>query len=244
MLFNTKNAALATLVLQNTLMVIFMHYSRVHKSAEDTALYASSTAVSTMEMVKFVACLSMIAYQSSTKESNTDLMKKQLPSKASFANAISGLATTLREEVYNQPIEILKLGVPSMLYVIQNNLLYFALSRLDAATFQVGYQVKILTTAVFSAIMLGKRLTVVQWFSLVMLTAGVSLAQLSSGDSGHKGENTTSGFVAVLAAACLSGFSGVYFERILKNSVTSLWVRNIQMVSQRNVSKLSKSTKR
>jgi UDP-sugar transporter A1/2/3 len=35
--------------------------------------------------------------------------------------------------------------------------------------------------------------------------------------------------VAVLAAACTSGFSGVYFEKILKNSGTSLWMRNLQM---------------
>ena len=37
----------------------------------------------------------------------------------------------------------MKLAVPSLLYTVQNNLLYFALSHLDAATFQVGYQVMI-----------------------------------------------------------------------------------------------------
>ena len=33
----------------------------------------------------------------------------------------------------------------------------------------------------------------------------------------------------MIAAACISGFVGVYFERILKNSTTTLWMRNIQM---------------
>jgi len=136
---------------------------------------------------------------------------------------------TFRDEVINQPVEILKLSVPSLLYTIQNNLLYYALSHLDAATFQVGYQVKILTTAVFSVFMLGKQLSTLQWISLVILTAGVSMAQLSTLNSNDHKANTTAGFIAVLLAACTSGFSGVYFERILKNSATSLWVRNIQM---------------
>ena len=37
------------------------------------------------------------------------------------------------------------------------------------------------------------------------------------------------GLIAVLCAACTSGFSGVYFEKVLKGSNTSLWLRNVQM---------------
>ena len=69
-----------------------------------------------------------------------------------------------------------------------------------------------------------------QWFSLVLLTVGVAFAQLSAQQENKEAaHNTFSGFVAVLAAACTSGFSGVYFERILKKSSTTLWMRNIQM---------------
>ena len=135
----------------------------------------------------------------------------------------------LRTEVLEKPFELLLVAVPSFVYTLQNNILYYALSHLDAATFQVGYQLKILTTAVFSVLMLGKTLSALQWVSLVVLTAGVSLAQLASQENAHSRSNTSAGFVAVLLAACLSGFAGVYFERILKGASASIWVRNIQM---------------
>ena len=203
-LFSLKYGALALLVLQNTFLVVFMRYSR----QDSGPLYASSTAVAVMEVVKFVTCVGVVAHQKGT---------------------VSAFMSSVREEVVMHPMEILKLSVPSLLYTVQNNLLYYALSHLDAATFQVGYQVKILTTAVFSVMMLGKRISGAQWGSLVVLTVGVSLAQLSAQDRAAAHHNTTMGFVAVLAAACTSGFSGVYFERILKNSGTSLWMRNLQM---------------
>jgi UDP-sugar transporter A1/2/3 len=61
------------------------------------------------------------------------------------------------------------------LYAIQNNLLFIALSYLNAATYQVTYQLKILTTALCSVFMLGKRIDKHQWFSLCMLATGVAL---------------------------------------------------------------------
>ena len=77
-----------------------------------------------------------------------------------------------------KPTETLKLLIPSGLYTLQNNLLFIALSNLDAATYQVTYQLKILTTAVFSVIMLGKKLDMYKWVSLVILTIGVSFVQV------------------------------------------------------------------
>lgn len=43
---------------------------------------------------------------------------------------------------------------------------------------QVTYQLKILTTALFSVSMLGRRLGVYQWLSLLILMAGVTLVQV------------------------------------------------------------------
>lgn len=47
------------------------------------------------------------------------------------------LNSILRQEILNKPIETLKLAIPSGIYTLQNNLLYVALSNLDAATYQV-----------------------------------------------------------------------------------------------------------
>lgn len=137
-------------------------------------------------------------------------------------------------------MEVVKLLVPSLLYTVQNNLLYLALTNLDAATYQVCYQMKILTTAIFSAVMLNRKFSAKKWFALIMLTVGVVLAQNSGSGDSHTSRNGAEaeqqnrfiGLVAVLCAACTSGFSGVYFEKILKGSSVTLWVRNIQMVSK------------
>eukprot|EP00956_Cyclotella_meneghiniana_P044368 scaffold314487_cov139-Cyclotella_meneghiniana.AAC.1 len=86
--------------------------------------------------------------------------------------------------------------------------------------------------------MLRRQFSRVKWISLVVLTVGVVVVQLSgSGDkaSSSKEEeedndkNRAVGLTAVLCAACTSGFSGVYFEKILKGSDVSVFVRNVQM---------------
>lgn len=45
----------------------------------------------------------------------------------------------LREEIVNKPVETMKLAIPAGIYTLQNNLLYVALSNLDAATYQVTH---------------------------------------------------------------------------------------------------------
>lgn len=52
-----------------------------------------------------------------------------------------GLAPTCRfawAQIVGDPVTTFKLGVPALLYTLQNNLLFFALSHLPAPVYQVG----------------------------------------------------------------------------------------------------------
>lgn len=94
---------------------------------------------------------------------------------------------------------------------------------------------KILTTAAFSVILLGKKLTRGKWLALLFLALGVGIVQIQSSgggssasstvSSGHTGMSPLKGFSAVSAACFTSGLAGVYFELLLKGSKADLWIR-------------------
>lgn len=46
----------------------------------------------------------------------------------------------LLKETVDKPVETMKLAIPAGIYTLQNNLLYVALSNLDAATYQVTHE--------------------------------------------------------------------------------------------------------
>lgn len=143
----------------------------------------------------------------------------------------------MQTDIFKKPYDTLKVGVPALIYVIQNNLLFLALAKLDAATYQVTYQLKILTTAFCSVVMMGTKLNAYKWTALILLTTGVALVQLPKSSSTNEIKVSTEnrladryiGLFAVIASCCLSGFAGIYFEKILKTSHVSLWMRNFQL---------------
>lgn len=135
---------------------------------------------------------------------------------------------------FSNKTEALKTAIPAILYLLQNNLQYFAIAYLDASTFAVLYQLKIVSSALLSVLLLRRRLTKSQWTALFLLSVGASFVALSRmPDQQRASEGSITefiwGIVAVLLSCLTSGLAGVYFEKLLKGSTVSLWARNLQM---------------
>ncbi|QSZ37057.1 hypothetical protein DSL72_009149 [Monilinia vaccinii-corymbosi] len=269
-----KHVSLTALTLQNSALILIMHYSRIMPLAGGHR-YFTSTAVFLNEILKLALSLTIAMY---------DISRTLPPSTP---------ATVLFEQLYMSVFsgDGWKLAIPATLYTLQNSLQYIAVSNLEAVHFQVLYQLKILTTAVFSVILLRRALPSKRWIALVLLTIGVTIVQLPDGNPstyhnlndpqsrfyfprsfhelGQMGNGAVEvaaeltkrgmegltrrsatyegiqedlglvkpvmsysiGLMAVLAAAVISGLTGVYFEKVLKESTThvTIWTRNVQL---------------
>lgn len=211
-----------------------MHYSRISTPPDRT--YSAASAVLLNEILKGSISF-MIAF------TRTPAARRHYspipPSVEPTSTSPSHRLHSLQSEIFSS--DCWKLSIPAILYVIQNNLQYVAASNLDVATFQVTYQMKILTTAAFSVLLLRKRLTAWKWGALLLLAIGVGIVQIQAGQ--NKREEPLEkreipyqhqmyplqGFLAVTAACFTSGLAGVYFEKVLKGSQVDLWVRNVQL---------------
>lgn len=202
-----KLYCLTVMTLVAAAYTVALRYTRTTSS---TDLYFSTTAVCITEVIKLILSLGMLSKET---------------------GSFSKLKNAIVEHIFCNPKEMLKLSVPSLVYAIQNNMAFLALSNLDAAVYQVTYQLKIPCTALCTVLMLNRSLSRLQWFSVFMLCGGVTLVQWKPAEATKVqiDQNPFVGFMAIAIAVLCSGFAGVYFEKVLKSSDTSLWVRNIQM---------------
>ena len=209
-LFEMKFISLTVLVVQTSIHVLILKVSRT-SLLEDGSLYIASTAVVLSELLKLVLSLMMLT--------------KHMKQKPDFS------LKSLFLEIAGPNSDWIKMAVPATLYVIQNNLQYIGLTNLDAATFQITSQMKIITTALFSVWMLQKKLNLNQWMSICLLSIGIALVQMSNTENSQEKSSITKlyGILAVTIACIISGLAGVYFEKVLKGTKTSIWTRNVQL---------------
>lgn len=115
--FSFKAIIFIVLTLQASCYFLLLGYSRRRPGN----MYFSSTVVFVTEIVKLFVSLTVIFFQRKTP-------KDFLP--------------FLTHSLLAKPLESIKLLVPSLLYIMQNNLIYIAMSHLDVVTFQVTHYFK------------------------------------------------------------------------------------------------------
>ncbi|KAG2751681.1 hypothetical protein P692DRAFT_20669799, partial [Suillus brevipes Sb2] len=193
-----KYVSLITLAVQNATLSIVMHYSRV--STPPPLSYSPAAAVLLCEILKGSISFVIALWRAQdTGDSHCEIFSP----------------------------DCWKLSIPAVLYVVQNSLQFIAISNLPVASFQVAYQMKILTTAAFSVVLLRKTLSSTKWLSLFFLAIGVGIVQVQTTasitgmreirvGSAHDAAplhihimSPLKGFGAVTAACFTSGLAGV-----------------------------------
>lgn len=169
-----KYASLGVLVLQNTSLVLFMRFAMTGNRPK----FLKAISVFFAEIFKFVASVVLVCLQE---------------------KSVSKGFAQIYDQFVNHRGDAIKVLVPAVVYTIQNFLLYVAVENLPAATYMVTYQLKILTTAGFTVLVLKRKLSARQWIALLFLFAGVAVVQYDQkmSDDRNKAE-------ALAAAASLS----------------------------------------
>ena len=107
-----KHVSLVLLTLQNVTSILLLRYVRTTTGPR----FINSTAVVVSEMQKTIFSIALVINEE--------------------RNVIKAFKL-IYEKIIRQPYDTFKTGIPALLYTLQNNLLFIAISNLDAATFQV-----------------------------------------------------------------------------------------------------------
>lgn len=212
-----KVGALVALTTQNTALVLVTKFSFSRVEIEP---YLASTVIACSELLKLVVSCALLAN----------------------ADGKSAVVLALKDLRSNSA----RLALPSVLYVIQNNLLFKAVRLLSPTLYMVCSQSKILTSALFSVLLLNSRITRRQCFALAALAVGMILVHESESDHTTKEHvfsfkmdgDASNGLLALFAATFISGFTGAYVEKMYQSSndgsggssrSSSVWFRNTQL---------------
>ncbi|KAL2809896.1 nucleotide-sugar transporter-domain-containing protein [Aspergillus granulosus] len=156
-----KHASWILLTMQHTAFVLLAYYSRIMPPTGGKR-YLTSTAVFFNEVVKLAISLTVALYE----------VSRSAPPSVPATSLLSSLTTAVFSG------DSWKLAIPASLYTLASSLQYIALSNLQAATFQVSYQLKIFVSSIFGLILLGRSITPRKWGLLLVLLVGVGLVQI------------------------------------------------------------------
>ncbi|KAM7472274.1 hypothetical protein LguiA_010457 [Lonicera macranthoides] len=122
--------------------------------------------------------------------------------------------------------------IPSIIYLIHNNVQFATLTYVDTSTYQIMGNLKIVTTAILFRLFLRRKLSNLQWMAIVLLAVGTTTSQVKgcgevSCDSLFS--SPIQGYMLGILSACLSALAGVYTEFLMKKNNDSLYWQNVQL---------------
>ena len=153
---------------------------------------------------------------------------------------ISEGSVAVREAICGVTVNTVRLAVPSVLYVIQNNLIFCGVQLLSPTLYMVCSQSKILTSACCSVFFLGTKITRKQYAALLLLVCGMVIVQRFDQENAASpsrldqvsSHRTMEGVFVVFTASFTSGFAGSYLEKLYKeggSEARTVWFRNAQL---------------
>jgi len=223
-----KWISLVALTLQTSGQALLIRWAR---SSKGPVPYLASTVVFCAEVLKTFVSFWLLAVE---------------------LGSVRQAATAVRTHLAQDPADLLKAAVPSLIYTVQNNLMFYSLERLSAPVQQVLYQMKILTTAALSVVFLKKHLQPFQWLALCLLAFGIALVQWPRQSALPAPTQATpmpqlietfgmlqrlkamdveqlKGFAAVVCSCLTSSSAAVYVQMMLQQTSVSIWIRNVQL---------------
>jgi len=123
-------------------------------------------------------------------------------------------------------------ALPGVAYQILNNLNFVTLQYVDAPTFQILGNTKIVATGIAGVLLLNRHMSRGKWLALVLLTLGAATTQIPTGEAcraTHFFEGKLTGYLSALVCVFLSATMGVFTELYMKGNVASIHFQNMQL---------------
>lgn len=137
--------------------------------------------------------------------------------------------------------DVLQFAVPALVYAANNNVLFFIMSYTSSTSFQMLSAFKTVFTGLLFRVVLKRRLSGVQYASVILLASGAAVAHLPSpGNAAECGSGDPPvpstawmGDLLTIMSCVLSAFAGIYSEVLLKKDGGrhSLHLQNVMLYS-------------
>lgn len=228
-----KYGSLLALSSLSSALAIVMRLSQL----EPKETYLSSTVVTISEAIKLAASALALVFLDRRLAvdrgvpllGQADVEPTDLPEhRAGYAKQICGNGS-----------KFTALLAPSVLYAITNNLQFVAAAHLDAATYQVAYQSKLVATAILAVIVLRQKITSIRRLAIGFLTIGMCITVSSTTTRESVSGNVEVGLMAVALGSFLSSLAAILVEAAMKprpytptehaDIARNMWLRNCQL---------------